>query len=224
MTTAPAVAPAAVSLAEVVDRLGGIPLERIAARPAPGTATEVDVLARPGGEKRLYELVDGVLVEKPMGYYESRVAIVLARFLEEFLETHDLGLLLGADATLRLAPGLVRLPDVCFVSWERFPNRSLPAEPVPDLVPDLAVEVLNEGNTEAEMGRKLREYFDSGTRLVWYVDPLTRSVRAYTGAGESTLVTEDQTLDGGEVLPGFSLPVRHWFARVGRRGARSGDA
>src|SRR4051812_1709460 len=59
------------TLADLVARLGSIPLEGIPARPAPGTATEADVLSHHGGEKRVYELVEGVLVEKPAGYYES---------------------------------------------------------------------------------------------------------------------------------------------------------
>ena len=67
--------PPVISLAELVHRLGDIPLERIPAVPHPGSATEEDVFRRPGGEKRLYELVDGVLVEKPMGYYESLLAV-----------------------------------------------------------------------------------------------------------------------------------------------------
>ena len=67
-------------------------------RPAPGTATEADVLIRPNGEKRLLELVDGVLVEKAMGYFESRLAAVLIFFLESFLEQNDIGFVLGVDA------------------------------------------------------------------------------------------------------------------------------
>jgi Uma2 family endonuclease len=217
MTTPTAAKPLVGTLADLVKQLGSVPLERIPASPAPGTATESDVLARAGGEKRLYELVDGVLVEKPMGYYESLVAAVLIGFLEAFRGEHDLGIVLGADATLRLAPGLVRLPDVSFISWDRFPNRELPAEPIPDLAPDLAVEVLSESNTEPEMERKIREYFDAGARQVWLVDPEARTVRVYTSAGAFTLLDEEQTLDGGALLPGFRLPIRQWFERVGRR-------
>src|SRR5438309_3646410 len=117
MTTPAAAPPVVETLADVVERLGSIPLERIPASPAPGTATEADVLARQGGEKRLYELVDGVLVEKPMGYYESLLAGLLIQILNNFLEQHDLGIALGEAGTLRLAPGLVRIPDVSFLSW-----------------------------------------------------------------------------------------------------------
>lgn len=209
--------PAIETLADLVERLGSVPLHRIRSQPAPGTAVEQDVLARPEGNKRLCELVDGVLVEKPMGYYESRLAAVLVGYLERFLTEHDLGIVLGEAGTLRLAPGLVRIPDVCFLSWDRFPGRELPREPIPDLCPDLAVEVLSESNTQQEMARKLREYFTAGARLVWYVDPGARTVGVSSGPAQMVLLGEDETLDGGRVLPGFSLPLREWFDRAGRR-------
>jgi Uma2 family endonuclease len=221
MTTATLVSPAIETLADLHERLGSIPLQRIRCQPAPGTATEADVLVYPGGEKRLYELVDGVLVEKTMGYYEALLAAVLIHFLNNFLDTHDLGIVLGADATLRLAPGLVRLPDVSFIAWEHFPNRELPAEPIPELVPDLAVEVLSAGNTAAEMERKLQEYFAAGVRLVWYVYPEQRTVHVCTSLHDVRILHEADSLDGGSVLPGFQLTIQQWFARAGRR---RGDA
>jgi len=212
--------PAIETLDDLLHRLGRVPLHRIRLHPPPGTATEADVLVYPHGEKRLCELVDGVLVEKPMGYYESLLAGVLIQLLRNFLDERDLGIVLAPDGALRLAPGLVRIPDVCFISWERFPNRDLPAEPIPDLAPDLAVEVLSESNTEAEMERKLQEYFAAGTRVVWYVEPEPRTVRVYTNPSDVRLVGEAETLDGGTVLPGFQLKVREWFDRAGRRRSR----
>src|SRR5438270_5199147 len=127
MTLYPTPSPGDETFAELHERLGGVPLYRIRCHPAPGTATEADVLIGSNGEKRLCELVDGVLVEKPMGFYESLVAALLIRILGSFVEEHDLGVVLGADGTLRLMPGLVRLPDVSFIAWEHFPNRELPA-------------------------------------------------------------------------------------------------
>jgi Uma2 family endonuclease len=208
------------TLADLLDRLGSIPPERVRLRPPCGTATEHDVIEADAHEDRLCELVDGTLVEKPMGWYESRLAIILAYFLEQYLEEHDLGVVAGEAGMVRLQPGLVRIPDVAFVSWDRLPGRELPAEPIPDLVPDLAVEVLSLSNTDAEMRRKLREYFEAGTRLVWIVDPRARTVRVYTSPARSRLVREDRSLEGGAVLPGFVLPLREWFARAARRGRR----
>ena len=209
--------PVIATLADLHERLGGIPLSRIRWHPALGTATEEDVLTHFHGEKRLCELVDGVLVEKPVGYYESRLAVILIQCLENFLDVHDLGIVLGADATLRLTPGLVRLPDVSFLSWNHFPNRELPAEPILPLAPDLAVEVLSTGNTAAEMERKLHEYCAAGARLVWYVYPEQRTVHVYTSPQEVRILHENNSLDGGAVLPGFQLNIHDWFERAGRR-------
>jgi Uma2 family endonuclease len=151
------------------------------------------------------------------GYYESRVAILLGYFIEVFLARHNLGIVRGSDGTLRLMPGLVLIPDVSFISWTKFPKRELPAEPIPDLVPDLAAEVLSEGNTAEEMGRKLREYFKVGVRLVWLIDPATDTAEVYTSPRKKTIITANDALDGGAVLPGFRLSLRELFTRAGRR-------
>jgi len=183
-------------------------------------ATESDVVAGAGGEKRLYELACGVLVEKPMGYYESLLAGILIQILSNFLAEDDLGIVLGEAGTLRLAPGLVRIPDVSFISWSHFPNRELPAEPIPDLAPDLAVEVLSEGNTPQEMALKLREYFSAGVRLVWYVDPAARTAAVYTSPDACDRLGADEDLSASAVLPGFTLRLGDWLDRVPRPGKR----
>jgi Uma2 family endonuclease len=148
------------------------------------------------------------------------VAIVLGYFIEQFLGRHDLGIVLGADGTLRFMPGLVRIPDVSFISWDKLPNRELPAEPIPDVVPDLAVEVLSEGNTPEEMRRKLGEYFKAGVRLVWFIDPAKRTAEVYTSPRRKTVVPANGVLNGNRVLPGFRLALQELFTRAGRRRKR----
>jgi Uma2 family endonuclease len=202
------------TLADVLERLGGINPRRVRLHPTPGKATERDVLNIHARTDRLYELVDGVLVEKVMGYPEAMLTVWLAHLLQGFLDTHDLGILAGADGTVRLMQGLVRIPDLSFISWDRLPGRKIPAEPIPQLAPDLAIEVLSKGNTKKEMQRKLREYFLTGVRRVWFVDPKRRTVEVFTAPDQSVLLTEDQTLDGGDVLPGLVLPVCKIFARL----------
>jgi Uma2 family endonuclease len=201
-----------VTLADLLERFGPIPAARIRYDPPPGTATEDDVIALEARENRLFELVDGVLVEKAMGFYESFLAMRLAQFLSVFVERYTLGIVAGADGMLRLAPGLVRIPDISFVSWARLPQRRVPRQPIPDLVPDLAVEVLSDSNTPREMAQKLREYFAAGVRLVWYVDPVLQEIHVYTAPDQHEILTTDHTLHGGEVLSGFTLPVRQLFA------------
>jgi Uma2 family endonuclease len=209
------------TVAELLDRLGNIPARRVRLQPLPGQATEADVLALHNLEDGLYELVDGVLVEKAMGYRESVLATVVVQALRNFLDQKPLGLVAGADGMLRLARGLVRIPDVSFISWERLPGRVLPRAPIPQLAPDLAVEVLSAADTEAEMSRKIREYFAAGCLLVWIIDPEARTVTVYTAPTQSTTLTEGDMLDGGSVLPGFTLVLTELFAKLDQTGSES---
>jgi Uma2 family endonuclease len=174
-------------------------------------ATEKDVVKIRDRERRLFELVNGVLVEKVMGYWESVLAMELARLLGNFVKRRQLGTLAGEAGMLRLSPGLVRIPDLSFVSRARLARRRRAREPVLSLAPDLAIEVLSEGNTPGEIARKVREYFASGCRLVWSVDPRARTVAVYTSPDDVILLTERQTLTGGDVLPGFRLRLQSLF-------------
>jgi Uma2 family endonuclease len=159
-------APAEWTVADLLAHFGPIAHRRVRQDPAPGSATEQDVLDIHDREKRLYELVDGVLLEKAMGIQESFLAVVIARMLGEFASRSDCGFVLGADGMARLAPGLVRIPDVSFISWQRVPNRRVPRVAMLDFAPDLAVEVLSPSNTPHEMERKLHDYFAAGVALV----------------------------------------------------------
>lgn len=205
------------TLADLMDRLGGVPLDRVRFRPFPGTAVEEDVL-KSDEQGLLCELVDGVLVEKAMGLRESILACFLIEILGPFVRQRNLGLVTGEQGALRLFPGLVRIPDVAFVSWDRAPNRRVPNEPIPRLSPDLAVEVLSQSNTPGEMARKRHEYFSAGVRVVWLADPKGRTVDVYTSETQFTRLTVADTLDGGPVLPGFQLRLQDWFAELDRQG------
>jgi Uma2 family endonuclease len=208
------IAPAHIkTLADLRRRLGGIPLDRIWFRPAPGTATERDVIDAERRENRLCELVDRTLVEKAVGFEEARLALWIGTLISSYVDEHDLGICVGADGMMRIAPGLVRIPDLSFISWDRLPNRESPKEAIPELAPDLAVEVMSEGNTRAEMARKVREYFDSGVRLVWLIDPRRRTARVFSSAQKSALVRADGVFDGGEVLPGFVVRLSDLLAQ-----------
>ena len=193
--------------------LGDVPIARVLFDPWPGTATEADLLRLVERDKRLCELIDGTLVEKPAGTWESLIAIRLAARLVLHADQHDLAGVFGPNVTLRMkSSGRIRLPDVAFVSRERMPRTR---EPVPTLAPDLAVEVLSEANTPAEMDQKLREYFASGTRLAWIIDPASRTVAVYHGPGNpARVLTEADTLDGDPAVPGFSMPVAELFRNV----------
>ncbi|HZZ79879.1 MAG TPA: Uma2 family endonuclease [Gemmataceae bacterium] len=183
-----------------------------------GRATEADVLRLlDAPDKRVCELIDGVLVEKPMGFKESTIAAIIVQHINNYLDDNDLGLAFCPDAPIRVKPGRIRFPDTGFVSWKRFPHEAFPDDKVIDVMADLAVEVLSEGNTPKEMDLKLDEYFAAGVKLVWYVDPEAESVTVYTSRSSKKVLGIDGVLDGGKVLPGFTLPVRKLFARIHRR-------
>jgi Uma2 family endonuclease len=146
------------------------------------------------------------------------LAVAVAAYLRAFVVPRKLGLVTGADGMLRLFPGLVRIPDVAFAAWDRIPGRCVPASPIPDLVPNLAVEVLSESNTEPEMQRKVGEYFRSGVELVWLIDPAERTARVFRSPTDITELSAAGTLDGGAVLPGCSLPLTQLFAELDLRG------
>ena len=203
------------TFADLWERLGNVPLNRIHMFPRPGTATVEDVERLCNREpKCLCELIDGVLVEKATGHFKSRLEMRLAHLLGTFLDNHDLGIVTAANGPHRILPDQDRLPDVAFISYDQIPEDADPNTAVPDWIPSLAVEVISESNTKAEMPRKLKDYFEAGVKLVWYVDPPTRSVRVYRSPETFDTRGENDELDGDDVLPGFRVSIKDWFDRA----------
>lgn len=200
------------SLGDALDRLGEISPRRIRMKPSPGMATERDVIQIRLHERRLYELIDGFLVEKVMGYRESLVAVEISTAIRNFVKSGNLGAVSGADGMISLFPGLVRIPDVAFTSKNRFIGGKITSEAIPKIAPDLVVEVLSEGNTETEMRLKRSNYFDAGVKLVWMIDPASRTASIYSSPDHCTVIGGDQPLEGADVLPGFKLPLKDVFS------------
>ncbi len=210
------------TVADLYRKFGPIPFERIRQDPPPGCGTVADVDRLNNHEDRLYELVDGILVEKTVGLEESRIAMKIGRVIGNFADPQGLGIVAGKGGTVQIDIDLVRIPDVSFFSWDRFPGGEIPDEAIPLLVPDLAVEVISRSNTRKEMEDKLKEYFEKGVRLVWYVRPRLRVVDVYTSPDRFTRLTASMRLDGGDVLPGFSIPVAEVFEMPKPPGAAKG--
>ena len=204
---------------DLLDRLGGIAPGRVRLQPLPGLATEGDLIEVNGRKQGICELVEGALVEKPMGLVESVLAGSILAILRSFVLARNLGFETAPDGMIRLSPGTVRIPDVAYLSWARTPDRRIPEVAMSDFAPELAVEVLSPSNTKAEMARKRAEYFAAGVRLVWEVDPRKRIVTVYDAPERATVLDASMTLDGGEVLPGFALPLGELFADLDRHGA-----
>lgn len=169
------------------------------------TADELLRLRLPG--KRL-ELVRGLLVvREPAGYRHGRVAAELGHLLSVHVKANDLGQVLAAETGFKLTaqPDTVRAPDVAFVSRERAP------EPEPtgyaELAPDLVVEVLSPDDRPGAVLAKVADWLEAGTQLVWVVDPERRQVRVYRADGSESVVVAGDTLDGENVVPGFTCSL-----------------
>jgi Uma2 family endonuclease len=165
--------------------------------------------ALPENEARRLELEDGVIVDMAASTPINTVtAMRIGHFVNAFVIPRDLGYVTGADGGFKLGEKRVRLPDVGFISKTRV--SSLPKRF--NLAPDLAVEVVS---PDEDIFKKAREYFQAGTRIVWavYTDEHMVYVLRPQPGGELRSVPFglDAVLDGGEVLPGFALPVRDVF-------------
>ena len=207
------------TLEDLLHRLGDVSPARVRLFPSPGTATLDDLIAhneRP--DTRVCEWVDGTLVEKAVGAYESWVGFILGGELYIHLRDQDLGMIYGEAAVLRILPKVGRAPAVAFVAWSSLPGAKPPprSDRVPSVVPDLVIEILSHSNTPREMARKRTEYFAAGVRVVWEVEPDTRSAMVYTAVDRATPVATDGELDGGTVLPGFRVSLKAVFDRAGR--------
>jgi len=210
--------PTAKTLAEVVRDLGDIPLSRIRAVPAPGTATAADV-DRPGNA--LCELIDGTLVEKAMGARAGLIGACLLSLVWNYVKSHDLGVVLGEAGHFWVSDDQLRAPDVTFFPWSSFPEGEPPADETWwTAAPGLCVEVLSPSNTDQEIDRKLRELFVSGCKIAWVIDVEAHTARIHTSAKRFKFIDEQGLLTGGKALPGFSLPLAEVFAAGKRRKKR----
>ncbi len=148
----------------------------------------------------------------PPSREHSWIAAEIAFHLKVHVRKHDLGRVFGADGGYTLSPGDVALPDASFVSRERMPTITRVEEV---LAPDLAVEVISPSETPRAVHDKTARYLDAGTILVWNVYPEDRVVEVWQQGDADTLQMQKfdaaDTLDGGTVLPGFSLPVNDIF-------------
>ncbi|MCL4247117.1 MAG: Uma2 family endonuclease [Anaerolineae bacterium] len=160
------------------------------------------------------ELVEGVLVEMPpASSIHSIISALLIRLLGNFVAENRLGgYVTGEQGGYQLAeaPDTVRAPDAAYISKARAPELT---STYFKGAPDLAVEVISPNDKATDVQEKIDEYLQHGSRLVWAIYYKTHVVVVHTPAGSRTL-HENDTLDGGDVLPGFSLPVREIFAAL----------
>ena len=160
----------------------------------------------------VWELVDGEMIElSPTADESGWVSGRVFSRIERFVDAHRLGwafppetgfVLFGDRAT-------IRSPDAAFVRRDRLPSLSGGFVP---MAPDLAAEVLSPSDRMADALAKIAMYLAAGVKLVWLVDPSSQTVTFFRLDDPPTKLGVGETLDGGEVLPGFSVPVAELFA------------
>jgi Uma2 family endonuclease len=177
---------------------------------APITAD--NLLQMPRGQCR-YELIRGRLIEtSPSGSEHGVVTMRLSLMVGQFVASRNLGLVFGAETGFFLErdPDTVRAPDIAFVRAERIPESGIPYGCWRG-TPDLAVEVVSPNDTDRAGAQKAADWIQSGTRCVWIVDPMPKTVTVYDTAGTITTLAPEETLDGGEILTGFRCRVSDIF-------------
>lgn len=173
----------------------------------------VEELARMPDTGKFVELVKGSIIKmSPTGRMHGRIVSKIDRYLGMFVEQHRLGETYGAETgfILRRDPDTLRAPDVAFVGTERLAQQH--AEGFLEGAPDLAVEVISPSETRRAVEEKVLDYLHAGTQLIWLVQPETQTVTIYRSLDNIRILTAADTLDGGDLLPGFTLPVAELFA------------
>lgn len=182
------------------------------AAPARKLWTEAELQALPHDESN-FELVDGELVISPKNNFEhGDICVKLSSALVQFVQERKLGVVLDSNTGFWMSNRNCRAPDVSFVAKARLAGLKRPPRAFFQGAPDLAVEILSPHNTRREMDARLRDYFASGARLVWIVDPESESVEICDSPDLRRHVGPGGNLTGEPVLPGFRYPVENLFA------------
>ena len=177
------------------------------------TMTAEELLRLPTGMGKRYELAQGELkTMSPAGSKHGGITVRIGGLLDQFVRSKKLGVVFGAETgfILHRNPDTVRAPDAAFVTADRIPAEGVPTGYWPG-APDLAVEVVSPDDRAEEIKAKVSEYFEAGARLIWIVYPATREVVAFRTARESLVLSVQDTLEGGEAIPGFVCAVAELF-------------
>lgn len=174
--------------------------------------TTVDDLAAMPEDDNRYDLIEGELRRmSPTGFVHLQVVGTVTRVVGTFAFEHDLGIVGGEGGfVLQRDPDTVLAPDVAFVRKERLPPVE-EREGFAQLAPDLAVEVLSPHDTSTAIEEKVNAYLAGGVRLVWVLNPRRRTAWVRGADGTDRMLTADEELDGGDVLPGFRVRVGTLF-------------
>jgi Uma2 family endonuclease len=159
------------------------------------------------------ELVKGEIVRmSPTGFTHGRIENRIGRVLGNFVSKQALGEVVSGEVGIYTGrnPDTVRAADVAFISNERMAQ--IKSKSYLDVAPELVIEVMSPDDAWSDLMEKLDEYFTCGVKLAWVIDPRTQQVYVYHAVTQVERFTMKDTLSGGDVLPGFSVPVAELFA------------
>jgi Uma2 family endonuclease len=174
--------------------------------------TADELLKLPRGSFR-YELVKGELITmSPAGSEHGAIVVNVTVLLAQHVKANNLGIVFGAETGFKIAenPDTVLAPDVAFISREHIPESGIPKKYWPG-APDLAVEVLSPGDTTREVEKKVSQWLAAGAHLVWTIDPKRKNVTVHRASKEVFTLSENDELDGEDVVPGFRCHVSEIF-------------
>jgi Uma2 family endonuclease len=185
----------------------GVPGKRVRLIPTPGKATAHDLIQANANGKP-YELVFGTLVQLPVGYPEGFLGGLLFNFLATYCHPRKIGHVCTGRTLFEMIGGNIRIPDVALTVMERLPN---PLPQIGGWCPDLCIEILSPSNTRKEMRLKRNEFFASGAKTVWRIDPKTRTAEIYTSPTTFESVTIRGFLSAPAVIPGYRISLKKLF-------------
>lgn len=176
--------------------------------------TTIEDLEQISDDECRYDLIQGKLIRMaPAGWSPGRIAAKIAKIVGNFVAEHDLGEVGAAETGFILSrdPDVLLAPDVSFIRSDRLPDDEGSLGFLA-LAPDFVVEVISPSDSASYVTDKFLEYLNAGVQLVWTVHPSQKMVTVFTPDRASRIFTEEEELDGGEVLPGFTLNVAEIFA------------
>ena len=172
--------------------------------------TAEELFELPSGQYR-YELVKGeLLTMSPPGEEHGAIALALGAELYAYVKANKLGVVYAAETGFKLEsnPDTVLAPDVSFVARERVGQIS---KKYREGAPDLAVEVISPNERRSKIEKKVGQWLQLGARVVWIVNPETKSVTVYRPDGSVNVLSESEELTGDDVVPGFKISVSEIF-------------
>lgn len=185
-------------------------LENVTKEKTTTVADFLEFIHRPENLEQNYEFINGEIVPVVSSPKSSKLAFRIGTFLGVYLMQNDIGHGMTSDGGYVIGEGRY-IPDVSFISYEKQPGELQNDQGYVPAVPDFVVEIISPTDRQRDVMAKIGHYLEAGV-LVWVIYPEAKQVVVYTSGNPPRVFTVEDTLDGGEVLPGFNLAVKELFA------------